>query len=60
MKSRNHTQISNRAESLKMTMKTYLIGRLSITSNKPLMVFTETYPEDSLEGYLNAVTATSK
>ena len=33
------------------------MGRSSITSNNPLMVFTETAPEYSVEDYLNAVTA---
>ena len=53
----NFSQIPNAAESLKMTMNPYLMGGLSITSNKPLIVFTGTDPEYSLEGYLNAVTA---
>ena len=38
-------------------MNPYLIGGSSITSNKPLMVFTGTDPEYSVEDYLNAVTA---
>ena len=33
----------NAAESLQMTIKPYLMGGSSITSNKPLMVFTGTY-----------------
>ena len=33
------------------------MGGSSITSNKPLMVFTGTDPEYSVEDYLNAVTA---
>ena len=45
------------AESLQMTMNPYLMGGLSITSNKPLMLFTGTDPEYSVEDYLNAVTA---
>ena len=45
------------AESLQLTMNPHLMGGSSITSNKPLMVFTGTYPEYSLEDYLNAVTA---
>ena len=45
------------AESLQMTMNPYLMGGSSITSNKPLMVFTGTYPEFSAEDCLNAVTA---
>ena len=40
-----------------MTMNPYLRGGSSITSNKPLMVFTGTDPEYSVEDYLNAVTA---
>ena len=38
-------------------MNPYLMGGSSITSNKPLMVFTGTDPEYSVEDYLNAVTA---
>ena len=45
------------AESQQLTMNTYLMGGSSITSNKPLMVFTCTEPEYSVEEYLNAVTA---
>ena len=51
------SQMPNAAESLQMTMKPYLMGGSSITSNKPLMVFTGTDPESSVEDYLNAVTA---
>ena len=40
-----------------MTMNPYLVGRSSKTSKKPLMVFTGTDPEYSVEGYLNAVKA---
>ena len=47
----------NAAESLQMTMNPYLMGGSSITSNKPLMVFTGTDPEYSVEDYLIAVTA---
>ena len=47
----------NAAESLQMTMNPYLMGGSSITSNKPLMLFTGTDPEYSVEDYLNAVTA---
>ena len=50
-------QMPNAAESLQMTMNPYLMGGSSITSNKPLMVFTGTDPEYSVEDYLNAVTA---
>ena len=53
----NFSQMPNAAESLQMTMNPYLMGGLSITSNKPLMVFTGTDPEYSVEDYLNAVTA---
>ena len=51
------SQMPNAAESLQMTMNPYLMGGSSITSNKPLMVFTGTHPEYSVEDYLNAVTA---
>ena len=40
-----------------MTTNPYLMSRSSITSSKPLMVFTGTDPEYSVEDYLNAVTA---
>ena len=53
----NFSQMSNAAESLQMTMNPYLMGGSSIKSNKPLMVFTGTDPEYSVEDYLNAVTA---
>ena len=53
----NFSQMLNAAESLQMTMNPYLMGGSSITSNKPLMVFTGTDPEYSVEDYLNAVTA---
>ena len=53
----NFSQMPNAAESLQMTMNPYLLGGSSITSNKPLMVFTRTDPEYSVEDYLNAVTA---
>ena len=45
------------AESLQLTMIPYLMGESSITSNKPLMVFTGRDPENSVDVYLNAVTA---
>ena len=51
------SQIPNAAESLQMTMNPYLMGGSSLKSNKPLMVFTGTDPEYSVEDYLNAVTA---
>ena len=54
---KNFSQIPNVAESLQMTMNPYLMGGSSITSNKPLMAFTVTDPEYSVEDYLNAVTA---
>ena len=47
----------NAAELLQMTMNPYLMGGSSITSNKPLIIFTCTDPEYSVEEYLNAVTA---
>ena len=53
----NFLQMPNAAESLKTTMNPYLMGGSSITSNKPLMVFTGTDPEYSVEDFLNAVTA---
>ena len=53
----NISQMPNAAESLQMTMNPYLMGGSSITSNKPLMVFTGTHPEYFVEDYLNAVTA---
>ena len=53
----NFSQMPNAAESLQMTMNPYLMGVSSITSNKPMMVFTGTDPEYSVEDYLNAVTA---
>ena len=53
----NFSQMPNAAESLQMTMNPYLMGGSSITSKKPLMVFTGTDPEYSVEDYLNAVTA---
>ena len=53
----NFSQIPNAAKSLQMAMNPYLIGRPSITPNKLLMVFTGTDPENSVEDYLNAVTA---
>ena len=51
------SQIPHAAESLQMTMNPYIMGGSSISSNKPLMVFTGTDPEYSVEDYLNAVTA---
>ena len=53
----NVSQTPNAAESLQMTMNPYLMGGSSTTQNKPLMVLTGTYPEYSVEDYLNAVTA---
>ena len=53
----NFSHMPNAAESLQMTMNPYLMVGSSKTSNKPLMVFTGTYPEYSVEDYLNAVTA---
>ena len=53
----NFSQLPNAAEPLQMTKNPYLMGGSSITSNKPLMVFTDTYPEYSVKDYLNAVLA---
>ena len=53
----NFSQMPNAAESLQITINPYLIGGSSITSNKPLMVFTGTDPEYFVEDYLNANTA---
>ena len=52
----NFSKMPNAAESLQMTMNPYLMGGSPITSNKPLMVFTGTDPEYSVEDYLNALT----
>ena len=41
----NFSQIPNAAESLLMTMNPYLMGGSSISSNKPLRVFTGTDPD---------------
>ena len=53
----NFSQIPNAAESLLMTMNPYLMGGSSISSNKPLRVFTGTDPEYYVEDNLNAVRA---
>ena len=53
----NSSQMPHASELLQMTMNPYLSGGSSITSNKPLMVFTGTDPEYAVEDYLNAVTA---
>ena len=53
----NFSQMPNAYESLQMTMNPYLMGGSSIQSIKPLIVFTGTDPEYSVEEYLNAVTA---
>ena len=45
------------AESLQMTMNPYLMDESSMSSIKPLRVFTGTGHEYSVEDYLNAVTA---
>ena len=50
----NFLQMPNAAESLRMTMKSYLMCGSSKTSNKPSMVFTGTDTEYSVERYLNA------
>ena len=53
----NFSQMPNAAESPQMIMNPYLMVGSSIQSNKPLMIFTGTYSEYSVEDYLNAVTA---
>ena len=53
----NFSQMPNAAESLQMTLNPYLMGGSLILSKKALMVFTGTYPEYSVEAYLNAITA---
>ena len=53
----NCTKVSNTALIIPNDNESMLITRISIISNKPLMVFTGTYPEYSFECYLNAVTA---
>ena len=46
------TQIPNTAESFQKYVNPYLIRELSVTTNKPLMIFTGADPEYSVEGYL--------
>ena len=53
----NFSQMPHAAKSLQMTMNPYLMGGSSVTLNKPLMVFTGTDPECSIEDYLNTTTA---
>ena len=53
----NFSQISNTAESLQTTLNPYPMDGYSMSSNKPLRVFTGTDPEDSVEDCLNAVTS---
>ena len=53
----NLSEKPNAAESLQLTMNPYLMGGSTIASNEPLMVFTGTDPENSVENFLNAVTA---
>ena len=53
----NFAQMPNAAKSLQMTMNPYLMFGSSKKSKKPLLVFTGTDPEYSVEDYLNAVTA---
>ena len=53
----NFSQMPNAAESLQMTMNPYLMDGSSITSNKPVPVYSVEDPEYSVEDYLNAVTA---
>ena len=47
----NFSQITIAAELLQMTMNPNLMGGSSISSNKPLMVFTGTDSEYSVEDY---------
>ena len=53
----NFSQIPKAAESLQMTMNLYPMGGSSIPSIKLLILFTGTYPEHSVEDYLNTFTA---
>ena len=45
----NFSQLSNDAESLQMTMNPYLMGESAISSDTPLLLFTGTDPEYSVE-----------
>ena len=51
----NFSQITNAAEPLQLTMNPYLMGGSSIQSNKPLMIFTGTDPEYSVEVTANLI-----
>ena len=51
----NFSQMPNAAESLQMTMNPYLMGGSSITSNKPLMVFTGPDPVYSVAVTANLI-----
>ena len=53
----NFSQMPHAAELLQRTKNLYLMGGSSISSNKPLTVFTGRDPEYSVDDYLNAVTA---
>ena len=53
----NFSQMPNAADSLQVTMNPYLMGGSSITSNTPLIVFTDTDPEYTVEDYLKAIIA---
>ena len=55
----NFTQTPKTAKSLQITTNQKFMGGSSITSNKPLLAFTGTVPEYSVEVFLNAVTAYS-
>ena len=44
------SQKPNATESLQLTMSPYLMSGSSLSSNKPLIVFTATDPEYSVEG----------
>ena len=51
------SQIPKAAESLQMIMNRYIMGGSSMSSNKPLMVFTGTDPKYSVKDHWYAVTA---
>ena len=53
----NFSQTPNAAEILQMTMNPYRMGGSSISSNKPLIIFTRTDSKYPVEEYFNAVTA---
>ena len=57
---RTKTQLTIFSRIPNATLNPCLMCRFSLPSNKPLMVFTVTDPEYSVEDFLNAVTADSK